>query len=438
MMVTILIGLWIQDELSFDQSFENYDHIAQVARLETVDGERGLNTSTPLPLGPELNATYGSDFQYIVTATQARTYLLSNSSKKFTERGRYMGADAPELFSLKMLNGTRAGLKELKSVLLSASLAERFFAKENPVGKTISIENQMELTVTGVYEDFKQNSTFEEVSFMMPYKLYLANSRYAQNNSNNWDDGFLRTYVQIPAHSSFEKVSARIKDILIPHISAEEASALQPAFFLHPMKNWRLGSTFENGVSIMSERMKYIWFYGIIGAFVLFLACINFMNLSTARSEKRAKEVGIRKSLGSMPLQLIKQFLSESFLVSMVAFILSVLLAFILLPWFNSVADKELSILWSSPLFWILGIAFSGFTALLAGSYPAFYLSALQPVKVLKGTFKTGRSAILSRKALVVTQFTVSIALIIGTIIVFQQIQFARKRLGEMNYSKQE
>jgi ABC-type antimicrobial peptide transport system permease subunit len=222
------------------------------------------------------------------------------------------------------------------------------------------------------------------------------------------------------------KASAKIRDIKLSKVNKIELKQKNQVF-LDPMKNWHLYSDFKNGV-IVGGRIQYVWLFGIIGIFVLLLACINFMNLSTARSEKRAKEVGIRKAIGSLRTQLIYQFLSESLLVAFFAFALAILLAQLALPFFNDVAGKKMSILWGSPLFWLLGISFSLLTGLISGSYPALYLSSFQPVKVLKGTFRVGRFASIPRKVLVVAQFTVSVTLIIGTIIVFRQIQFAKNR----------
>jgi putative ABC transport system permease protein len=194
-------------------------------------------------------------------------------------------------------------------------------------------------------------------------------------------------------------------------------------------------SKFENRVIVTSEEIKFVWFYGIIGAFVLMLACINFMNLSTARSEKRAKEVGIRKAMGSRRNQLVKQFFSESILVATCSFLASLLLVQLSLPGFNAIAGKNILIPWSSSIFWALCMLFIFVTGFAAGSYPAFYLSSFNAVKVLKGTFRTSRFAALPRKILVVIQFTVSIALIIGTRVVYQQVQFARNR--PTGYSQQ-
>ncbi|HXL55168.1 MAG TPA: FtsX-like permease family protein, partial [Chitinophagaceae bacterium] len=229
-------------------------------------------------------------------------------------------------------------------------------------------------------------------------------------------------FAQINDKTTFESITSKIKDIGKKHYPQSK-----PEYFLQPMKKWHLYSEFKNGVNV-GGRIQYVWMFGIIGVFVLLLACINFMNLSTARSEKRAKEVGIRKASGSVRGQLITQFFIESLSVVIFAFLLSIFLVELSLPFFNEVADKKIAIPWSSPLFWLIGLSFSLLTTLIAGSYPAFYLSSFQPVKVLKGAFRTGRFAAMPRKVLVVLQFTVSITLIIGTIVVYRQIQFAKNR----------
>ncbi|MGZ3822001.1 MAG: FtsX-like permease family protein, partial [Mucilaginibacter sp.] len=206
-----------------------------------------------------------------------------------------------------------------------------------------------------------------------------------------------------------------------------DGKRVKPEIFLYPMSRWHLYSEFKNGVNTGGD-IKYVWLFGIIGIFVLILACINFMNLSTARSEKRAKEVGIRKAIGSVRMQLIGQFLSESLLMAMLAFGFSLLLTQLSLPFFNELSGKQISVLWSQPIFWTLGLGFAIISGLFAGSYPAFYLSSFKPVKVLKGTFRAGRMGSLPRKALIVIQFTFSVIMIIGTIIVFRQIEFAKNR----------
>jgi len=244
-------------------------------------------------------------------------------------------------------------------------------------------------------------------------------------------------YAQLNPGADINKVSLAIKDVKLRNITLQGdkvGASFKPVLFLQPMSKWHLYAEFKNGVNT-GGKIEFVWMFGIIGLFVLLLACINFMNLSTARSEKRAKEVGIRKTLGSLRKQLITQFFTESLIVAVFAFILSILIVQLTLSWFNQVADKKMAILWDSIIFWLTGLGFSLFTGIIAGSYPAFYLSSFQPVKVLKGTFKAGRLAALPRKILVVLQFTVSVILIIGTVVVFRQVQFTKNR--PVGYSRE-
>ncbi|HEV8513347.1 MAG TPA: FtsX-like permease family protein, partial [Cyclobacteriaceae bacterium] len=280
---------------------------------------------------------------------------------------------------------------------------------------------------TGVYEDLPYNSTFRNMGYIVPWELYLITYKWIRKMENPWGSNFTQTFAQIADNADMEKVSAKIVNVKFNKLKDEEDRKYKPEVFLHPMSKWHLYSDFKNGKNI-GGRIEFVWLFGIIGVFVLMLACINFMNLSTARSEKRAKEVGIRKSIGSLRAQLISQFFSESLVVALLAFAVSLIFVQLALPMFNEVADKKLKLLWGNPLFWIAGISFSVLTGIIAGSYPALYLSSFQPVKVLKGTFRAGRFASLPRKVLVVLQFTVSVTLIIGTIIVFRQIEFAKNR----------
>jgi predicted lysophospholipase L1 biosynthesis ABC-type transport system permease subunit len=223
-----------------------------------------------------------------------------------------------------------------------------------------------------------------------------------------------------------ERLSARIRNLILDNAAPAQVK-LNPQLFLQPMTRWHLYSEFKNGINT-GGAVQYVWLFGIIGGFVLLLACINFMNLSTARSEKRAKEVGVRKAIGSLRAQLILQFFGESILMALVAFAVSLLLVWLSLPVFNEIAAKNIQLPVTNAYFWLLTLAFVLITGVIAGSYPALYLSSFQPVKVLKGRFKTGPSAALPRRILVVLQFTVSVVLIIGTIVVFRQIKFAQDR----------
>jgi ABC-type antimicrobial peptide transport system permease subunit len=427
MAVAFLIGLWIYDELSFNNSHQNYSRIGRIMERQTDNGAINTNVNMPIPLSGELRSSFPNDFEFIVLSTPSSDHIISSGDKQFTESGNFMEPDAANLLTLEMVHGTRAGLTDLNSILISESLAEKLFGHENPVNQSIRIDNMMDVKVTGVYTDLPVNSEFRNVVFIAPWNLFLSLNEWFKEQENDWTSNFFQVYVQIAANRNFKEVSSKIENIKLLHLDSEEANS-KPALFLHPMDKWHLHSTFENGTMVTSAGMKLIWFYGIIGVFVLLLACINFMNLSTARSEKRSREIGIRKSMGSIRHQLVTQFLTESLLTVIIAFILTVILIELSLPWFNSIADKQLSILWANPLFWIVGIIFLLTTAIIAGGYPAFYLSSFRPIKNLKSTFSPGRFAAIPRKTLVVFQFVISVSLIIGTLTVYRQIEFSKNR----------
>jgi putative ABC transport system permease protein len=292
--------------------------------------------------------------------------------------------------------------------------------------RLMKIDNEMDVKVAGIYEDIPSNSTFTGLEFFAPWDLYFSHTEWIRTANDPWRPNAYVIFVQIAGNSDFATISAKIKDEKLKNVN-EQLAKKKPELFLVPMSKWHLSSEFKDGINT-GGRIRYVWLFGTIGLFVLLLACINFMNLSTARSEKRAREVGIRKAIGSLKGQLIGQFLAESILVAFFSFLLSLAFVQLLLPFFNGLSGKQMTIPWDNSLFWILGTGFTLITGLLAGSYPAFYFSSFRPVKVLKGTFRTGRYAALPRKVLVVVQFTVCITMIIGTIIVFQQIQHSRNR----------
>lgn len=424
MAVALLIGLWIWDELSYNKHHEHYNRIAMVLQNNTIDGEIQTNDWQVAPLGKELRDRYGSNFKHVVISSIMNSHILSIDKKVVTQSGNFMEADAPEMFSLNMLKGTLAGLQALNSILLSQSAAKALFGDEDPIGEIIKIDNKMNVQVNGVYEDFPDNSDLRGIKFIASWDL-LIKSKNLEGNEN-WYNNWCLVYVQLAEHVDIQKASAAIKDAKLKKIK-EGDRRFNPQLFLFPMAKWRLYSYFEGGVNI-GGYIRYVWLFGAIGAFVLLLACINFMNLSTARSQKRAKEIGIRKVLGSERRHLIKQFFGESILVAFLAFLLSLILVQLSLPWFNEVAGKKMAILWANPLFWLWCLAFILLTGFIAGGYPALYLSSFRPVQVLKGTFRLGRFSSLPRKALVIVQFTVSVILIIGTIVVYQQIQHAKNR----------
>lgn len=427
MAVALLIGLWIWDELTFNKYHKNYDHLAQVWQHNEYNGEKGSQTANPYLMAEEIRNNFGSDFKYVLQSTWNFDRVLAIGDKKFNKSGMYWEPGVIDMLSINLLQGIpETALKDPYSIILSESLAKTFFDDADPIGQTLRINDKNDVKVTGVYEDLPYNSHFREMSFIMPWQLYLIESEWIKNMNDPWGSNFTQTWAQIADHADLDQVSAKIVNVKYNKVS-EDDRRYKPEVFLHPMAKWHLYSEFKDGKNV-GGRIEFVWLFGIIGVFVLLLACINFMNLSTARSEKRAKEVGIRKSVGSARAQLINQFFTESIVVALIAFIVSLGFTYLTLPLFNEVADKRITLPWANATFWFIGLSFSIVTGIIAGSYPALYLSSFQPVQVLKGTFRVGRLASLPRKILVVLQFTVSVTLIIGTIVVFRQVEFAKDR----------
>jgi ABC-type antimicrobial peptide transport system permease subunit len=426
MTVALLIGLWVFDELTFDKHFQNYDRIVQVMQHQTSNGQVGTQVANPAVMAEEIRNVYGSDFKHVLQSSWNNDHTLTYGEKIFYKSGSYFEPGVTDMLSLNILHGSKNGLKDMNSIMLSESVAKSYFGEEDPINKMLRLDNQVDVKVTAVYEDFPENTSFSRMKIIMPWSLYLSQNTWVAKIGDPWGSNFTQTFAQLNDNADVETVSTRIKDVKINR-QGEEERRYKAVVFLHPMSKWHLYSDFKAGINT-GGRIDNVWLFAITGIFVLLLACINFMNLSTARSEKRSKEVGIRKSIGSARGQLITQFFSESVMIALFAFVLAIGLGFIALPSFNTVAGKTISIPWSSPLFWLIGVGFTLMTGLFAGLYPALFLSSFQPVKVLKGSFKMGRMASLPRKVLVTIQFTISIALIIGTIVVYKQIQFAQGR----------
>ncbi|MBA4056567.1 MAG: ABC transporter permease, partial [Marivirga sp.] len=372
MAVAILIGLWTYDELTFDTYHSNYDRIAQVMQHQTFNGKVGSQISNPAVMAEEIRNVYGSDFKYVLQSSWNFEHTLAYGEKMFLKPGSFFEPQVADMLSLKMIKGSKDGLKkDMNSILLSASVAQAFFGEEDPLDKILRIDNKSDVKVTGVYEDLPENTSLKDLKFILPWDLYLSLNPWVKEMENPWGSNFTQTFVQVADNADMEKVSARIKDVKLHKIQQDERR-YNPVVFLHPMKKWHLYSDFKDGINV-GGRINNVWLFGVTGVFVLLLACINFMNLSTARSEKRSKEVGIRKSIGSVRTQLITQFFSESIMVSSFAFLLALILVLIALPSFNHVAEKKISILWSEPVFWLISFGFSIVTGLLAGVYPALF-----------------------------------------------------------------
>lgn len=430
MAVAMVIGLWVFDELSFNKYHQNYSRIAQVMKGGRFEGKHYVGqTSLPFPLIDELKNNYGANFKHVVPASWRSDGVLSIQDKKISKTGMFIGEGAPEMLTFKMIHGTWQGLKDINSIMISESTAEALFGDSDPINQIVKINSEKEAAVTGVYEDFPKNTQFFGVQFFRPWEFLVNDGDWMKQQG--WDNHFLQIYAEIQPHATFESTTANIIDAEVKAIKdlayMKDELKYNYEILLLPMSDWHLRAEFKEGV-LQNGPLQLVWFIGSIGVFVLLLACINFMNLSTARSEKRAKEVGIRKAIGSIRRQLVGQFLSESFLVVVFAFVIAIAFVFTSLPWFNELSGKEMNMPLTQPWFWISSFAFLVITGLLAGSYPALYLSSFKPVIVLKGVFRAGRFASIPRRVLVVVQFTVSVMLIICTGVIYNQLVFVKNR----------
>lgn len=434
MAVVILNGLWLWDELTFNTYHKNYDRIAKVTErgTRTDDGTRYSNVMLPYPVATELKSNYAGYFKHILITRESQDYILSSGDKKLSQKGLFIEGGIAEMLSLKMLRGSWAGLTDPHSILLSASAARAMFGDKDPMNKLIRIDASMDAKVTGVYEDLPGNTEFNDIRFFAPFDLWTSVNPWVRQQQ--WDNWFLSVVVQLRPEADINQVSAAIRDIELNNLKKLEGTsdvlARHPQISLLPMSRWHLYGHYDLDDT---GPVQLVWLIGLIGAFVLLLACINFMNLATARSMNRAKEVGIRKAVGSLRGQLVGQFLSESFLVVLLAFVIAILIVNLSLPWFNNITSKRLDFPWVNTRFWLVSLGFIGLTSLAAGSYPAFYLSGFQPVKVLKGmvvqrVVGAGSRAAMPRNVLVVIQFTVSLILVISTLLIYRQIQHVKDR----------
>ncbi|PWV50817.1 ABC transporter permease [Chitinophaga sp. S165] len=422
MAFTMLIGLWIKYEMSFDSFHKNGDRIALIQKNILFNNNKSTQEATQLPLYDELKNNY-PEVKGATRMSWNESHSLVVGNSKFNKNGRYVDPDFLGMFSFPLLKGNIATvLTDPNSIVLTESLASTLFGREDPIGKTIKLDNQHIVLVTGVVQNAPKNSTID-FDFLAPYQFLINESEWIRGNKTNWNNNFLMNLVELQPGVSMADFSKKIGPLSIQKDNRLKNQTL----FLHPLSKWHLYNDYKNWINV-GGKIDYVRLFGIIGIFVLLIACINFMNLSTARAEKRAKEIGIRKSVGSLRMQLVTQFLTESMLTTFLAFVLSIGIIRLLLPCLRDLGFENVRFEFSNAFLWAFVFLVCILTGLIAGSYPALYLSSFLPVRTLKGVFRQGKGAATFRKVLVVSQFTISIVLIISTIIVFQQINHAKSR----------
>ena len=423
MAVALLIGLWMYDELSFNGYHHNLDRIAIIQKNRYYNGTINTEESNCIPLAVKLREDYGAYFDQVVTSSFGGEKVLQYGEKSIIKRGYFMEPGGQEILDLQVVKGSVQFPLDPTSLLISESVSKNLFGQDDPIDKIIRIDNRIDLKVAGVYKNIPRNSNFRAVSFYGSFETFAQMEDWVRESRANWAENSFPIYVKLAPQADMAAVSALIKNAVYTATKDES----KPEIFLHALSKWHFYPEFKNGVAI-GVGMQTLWIFGLTGVFVLLLAAINFMNLSTARSENRAREIGVRKSIGSLRSQLIGQFYTEAFVIVLFAGALGAMLAELVLPAFNKIAEKDLAFHWSNPIFWIPMVAFWLLTGLIAGSYPALYLSSFKPVHILKGKFRSGRREVFSRKALVVFQFSISLALIISTIVIARQVQFAKER----------
>jgi putative ABC transport system permease protein len=420
----VLILLWIQNEISYDRFHAKTDRIYEVWGNDVVSGKINSGTNTPEIMAPVLKND-APEIDEVSRIDWGQDYLFSIGDKNLKASGNLVDPDFLSMFSFPFAKGNaKTALADPYSIVLTEKLAKKIFGNEEAVGKILKVQNDENYKVSGILKDLPNNTQFN-FEYLMSYE-HKSMKGYIDSD---WTDVSIRTFVSLKPNTSFNSADKKIKDIIIKH-SGGRAKTTQ---FLYPLSQLRLYSNFENGVAV-GGRIERVKIFSLIATFILLIACINFMNLSTARSEKRAREVGIRKVVGALKKSLVAQFLAESVFIALIAGVVAVIIVQLCLPAFNQLVEKELFIDYGNIFSWLAGIGFVLFTGILAGSYPAFFLSSFKPISVLKGAFKKVNALVTPRKVLVVLQFTFAIALIICTIIVEQQIKFAQSR--ETGYDK--
>ncbi|WP_234736854.1 ABC transporter permease [Tellurirhabdus bombi] len=423
MACSLLILFWVQDELRVDRFHANNDRIFRVMENQDWAG-RDLSTTTATPgiLAENLKRDF-SEIEKAAVATYQSEILLTVGNTFGKEKGRYASGEFLEILSFPLVQGDpQTALKRPDAIVISEKLARKYFPNQNPIGKTIRVDNTDDMMVTGV---LKENIPYNSLKFdyLMSWERFLKLNEWAKE----WENNGPHTYVLLSKQADADKVTQKIRNYIEVKTNKRTSNI---DLFLYPYSDYYLYSNFKNG-ALDGGRIEYVRLFVIVAIFILVIACINFMNLATARSVKRAKEVGVRKVVGAMRQTLMGQFIGESLLIAILSLSVALLLVALILPTFNTLTGKALNLELADPAFWATLLGLTALTGIISGSYPAVFLSSLNPIVVLKGVLKFKTSATIFRKGLVVFQFSLSIILIVGMIIIYRQIHYIQnKNLG--------
>lgn len=422
---SMFILLWVEDELTWDRFHPNIDRLYRVYINRPGDNGTFTQTSVQLPLWEELKATPGIA---AVSPTKDLNVTLAYNDARIETSSYIVGDEFLKMFRFTFIEGSGDQvLNDPSSIVLTRSTAQALFGNEMALGKAIRIDNKADWKVSAVVEDPPQNSTLQ-FEALIPFKAAATLLTDLNHALTYWENSSYEMHIEIEPSADVSQLQSRVRDIVKVHSSHKEQELL-----LFPLHQSRLYSEFENGQSV-GGAIRYVRIFMITAIVILVLACINFINLATARSEKRAKEVGIRKTVGSNRKQLVFQFLSETVLMAVLSFIMAIVLVEGFLPSFNDLINKDLGVDYKDPVVWEMAAVFILITGVVAGSYPAFFLSSFRPMAVLKGKLASGKRGAFPRKVMVTMQFFFSIALLISTVVIYNQINFIKNR--KIGYDK--
>lgn len=421
MACTMLIALWVYNEKNWDRNNGNYDHIYHVYSNRNFNGEISTGPDMMYPLAAAVRQTY-PDVQHAAIVSFPGTTLMGNGETRINKQTLTVSPEFFDIFSADFINGNKDALKDPDAIVLTESTAKAIFGSTDIIGQQVRLNNNRNAVVKAIVKDMPQNSTMQ-FEGVIPFN---PSSPEIQRSETDWVNCGNRVILQLKPGTSVASMEANIISLIRKRTSGENPTT-RGSVILHPMEKWRLFEEFKGGKNT-GGRIQYVNLFTWVAVVILIIACVNFMNLSTARSEKRAREVGIRKTLGSGKHQLILQFLSESVLLAVFSFLVAAAIVYAVLPAFRQMLNMELVIPYSEPALWGIIAGIILMTGIVAGGYPAFYLSDFMPVKVLKGTILQGKQAVLPRKILVTSQFIASIILISATLIIYQQLQHVKKR----------
>jgi putative ABC transport system permease protein len=417
---SLLIMLWINDEKSVDGFHKNGAQLYSVIERQYRDGKADAFFGGPGMMADEMKRVL-PDVQYASNYAWNQLKTFEANNKIIKENGNHAGGDFFKMFSYSLLQGNaNTALRSISDIAISKKMAEEFFGSPAAaIGKTIRYQNNKDLKITAVFDNLPENST-AQFDYLLSWQSFLQDNAWAKDWSNNGP----ATYLMLRKGTDPEVFERKISRFLDNYNKDQTAHSYSRLGMIH-YSDVYLNSNFKNG-ELSGGRIQYVRLFSIIGIFILLIACINFMNLTTARSVKRAKEIGIRKVAGAIRFSLIQQFIGEALLVASIATIISLSLVSFILPEFNILTKKNIHIPFHDPIFWLSIGGLLLITGIVSGSYPAFYLSSFKPVRVLKGALRFSGSVLWFRKGLVVFQFVLSIILIIGTIVVSRQVSYVQ------------